>query len=178
MHAELRKRLEAFDGLHTDTLEAIAATLTGDPQTINALCHLALSDERKLQSASTWLLKRLSESGIRPSQAQSEALLSLLLRQSHWEAQLHVLQMIDALTLSEDDLPAVWTRLIDLTSEAKKMIRAWSYHGIAILADQHWEYRAEAMELLERGAADEAPSVRARIRRLRKACKWLGTEKP
>ena len=173
METDLRKRLEAFDGVHTATLEAIFATVPSDPPVLSELCNLALSDERNMQSASTWLLKRFTEGGVRLSETQSEALLGLLMRESHWEAKLHVLQMMAALTLSAAAVPALWSTLIDMTSQANNLVRAWSYNGLAVLADRHWAYRAEAVELLERGAEDEASSIRARIRRLRKEVTWL-----
>ena len=172
MDANLHKRLEAFDGVHTNTLEAIAATLTDDPQTLNALCQLALSDERKLQSASTWLLKRFTEGGARLDDAQSRALLDVLLRESHWEAKLHVLQMLSNLRIVVENASTVWAKLSEQTDDRNKLIRAWSYHGLAVLAERHAQYRADALALLARGEADEAPSVRARIRQIRKRINW------
>ena len=71
MDKDLRALLNAFDGVHTDTLEEIAAMLPADRSTIEQLCELAAGDDRKLQTAATWLLKRFSEKGLLFNATQS-----------------------------------------------------------------------------------------------------------
>ena len=56
---------------------------------------------------------------------------------------------------------------------ANTFIRAWSVHGAAALADQHAEYRDRARDMLAAAQRDEAPSVRARLRRTSKAFDWI-----
>ena len=177
MKADLRATLDAFDGVHTNTLEKIAATLPCEPCILSDLCDLTLSGESKLQSASTWLLKRASERGVTFNDEQSRMLLEVLLRKSHWEAKLHILQMLDKLTIPAKAVQPLWTRLREMSVDVNKLIRAWSYHGIAALAEQHPKYRAEAVRWLEQGERDDAPSVRARIRRLRKTLVWLRSDR-
>ncbi len=176
MNLDLRTRLDAFDGVHIDTLEAIAESLAPKPQAFDALCELARSDEGKMQSASTWLLKRLLEKGNRLSGEQTTALLNVLRRDGHWEAKLHVLQMLGDLAIGADASPELWAKLSEQTKDKNKLIRAWSYHGLAVIADQHSAYRARAVDWLADGEKDEAASVRARIRRLRKTLAWLRVE--
>lgn len=174
MATDLRTLLSGFDGVHTDMLEATATSLKPDSDTLEALCELALSDEGRLQSAATWLLKRYLESGsATPNLEQSEALLLVLQRDSHWEAKLHVLQMLDQLTLGAGAAPKLWDVLQKQAGQQNKLLRAWSVHGLAVIADQCPEYRELALASLLRAEADEAASVRARIRRLRKTYPWL-----
>ena len=78
MKADLRATLDAFDGVHTNTLEKIAATLPCEPCILSDLCDLTLSGESKLQSASTWLLKRFSERGVTFNNEQTRMLLDVL----------------------------------------------------------------------------------------------------
>ena len=169
---DLRQLLADFDGVHTATLEEIAATLPSDAEILNGLSKLALSEESRLQSASTWLLKRFAEGGARLDDAQSRALLGVLLRESGWEAKLHVLQMLGDVTIPAENAPRLWAKLSIQTDDSNKLIRAWSYHGLVVLAEQHPSYRVEVGEWLARGEADEAPAVRARIRQLRKRTNW------
>ena len=177
MNFDLRAALDAYDGVHTEALEKIAATLPSDKRILRGLCDLALHDESKLQSASTWLLKRFSERGVTFNNEQTRMLLDVLLRKSYWEAKLHVLQMLDNLTIPAEEVPPLWTRLREMSADVNKLIRAWSYHGIAALAEQHPSYRVEAMCWLKRGEGDEAASVRARIRRLRNTFGWLRSDR-
>lgn len=169
---DLRRLLADFDGVHTAPLERIAASLPSDPETLHRLSQLALSGEHRLQSASTWLLKRFAENGARLDAAQSRALLGVLLRQSGWEAQLHVLQMLGTVTIPAENAPKLWAKLSEQTSNSNKLIRAWSYHGLTVIAEQHAQYRADALALLARGEGDAAPAVRARIRQIRKRVNW------
>ena len=173
MEADLRARLAAFDGVHTNTLEDLAASLSREPHVLASLCDLALSDDRKLQSAATWLLKRFSEQGERYKDEQSAALLGVLYRESHWEAQVHVLQMLDYLVVTAASAPALWKTLEEMTANSNRLLRTWSYHGLAVLADQHAQYRDEARAWLSRVDRDAAASLRARVRRLHKTFSWL-----
>ena len=173
MDKDLRALLNAFDGVHTDILEEVAAMLPAERSTVDQLCELAAGDVRKLQTAATWLLKRFSENGLLFNETQSSALVSVLLRESSWEARLHLLQMLDKLSLAEAQLPALWVALTAGARDSKRLIRAWSYHGIAIVAEQNSAYRGEAIAWLAEGERDHAASVRARIRRLRKSLNWL-----
>ena len=173
MEADLHAQLAAFDGVHTNTLEDLAASLSREPQVLVSLCNLALNDDSKLQSATTWLLKRFSEQGVRYKGEQSAALLDVLYRESHWEAQLHVLQMLDNLAVTAAGAPDLWKTLEEMTANSNRLLRTWSYHGLAVLADQHMQYRDQARARLSRVDSDAAASLRARVRRLHKTFAWL-----
>ena len=168
--SELGTRLRGFDGKHTAGLDALAKTLR--PDDIDELCRLAVSDEAKLQIASTWLLKRLAERGHKLDAGQSAAVLMVLESGGHWQARLHALQMLESLSVGDDEAEALWTLLVIQLQTDKKFIRAWAYHGLAALADGQPRYRKRAATRLRR-AQGEAASVRARIRRLRKRYDWL-----
>ena len=175
MNLDLRALLDKFDGVHINSLEVIAESLAPEPPVLDALCELALGDESKLQSASTWLLKRFLEQGARLNGKQTTALLNVLRGDGHWEAKLHILQMLGGLTIAADASHELWATLAARTKDNNKLIRAWSYHGLAVIADQHLAFRSKAIDWLAAGEEDEAASVRARIRRLRKAYAWLRT---
>ena len=170
---DLRLQLDAFDGVGIDTLEEIASTLDPEVADLDSLCELALSEDPKLQSASTWLLKRYAEDGHKPNEGQSSSLLEVLLREGHWEAKLHVLQMLADLTITATNAQLLWSVLTGQTNASNKFICAWSFHGLAVIAEEHSAYQPMAIEWLERGEQHKAASVRARIRRLRKAYGWL-----
>ena len=172
--SSLLEALGAFDGKRTDTLEAIADAYPATANHIQLLCELATSDYARLQSASTWLLKRILADGSTLMPAQTELVLAVLLRDSHWEARLHVLQMMAELSVPDTMLPKLWKALRQLMRDSNKFIRAWAHFGAAVIADQHAEYREEMLRILAQTGSDEAASVRARIRRIRKTFKWLG----
>ena len=171
--SSLLEALGAFDGKRADTLAAIADAYPATADHIQLLCELATSDYTRLQSASTWLLKRMLADGSALSPAQTELVLAVLLRECHWEARLHVLQMMADLSVPDSMLPKLWNALRDQLKDTNKFIRAWAYYGSAVIADQHPAYRDNVQALLVEGAMEEAASVRARLRRIRKAFKWI-----
>ena len=169
----LIEALGSFDGKRTETLEAITEVFPVTPQLLTQLCELTQSEERKLQSASTWLLRRYHQAGAELSPQQTAQLLQVLLQDSYWEARLHVLQLLGDLCIPPEFVEALWAELIKQIKDRNKLIRAWSYNGLALLAHHYESYRNEALSRLAHGEQDEAASVRARIRRIRKAFKWL-----
>lgn len=161
-----------YDGKASDSLASIAARIDPSPAVLQGLCDLVCSDDARIQSASSWLLRRYVSAGAILSQMQTEQALTILTASCHWEARLHILQMMGDLTLPASRVEQLWLTLIEQTTDGNKFIRAWSYHGLAVVADQHPPYREPALTLLAAADQDEAASVRARIRRIRKAFKW------
>lgn len=160
------------DGKVLGSLEPIAAQIDPSPAILQNLCDLAGSDDAHVQSASTWLLRRYVDAGAILSQMQTEQALSVLTAPRHWQARLHVLQMVEQLTLPSRRVEQLWTSLSEQRKDDNKFIRAWSYHGLAVIADQHPSYRDSARTLLAAAGKEDAASLRARIRRIRAAFQW------
>ena len=169
----LIEALSSFDGKRIDTLEAIAGAFPASPQLLTQLCELTQSEERRMQSASTWLLRRYHQARAELSPQQTAQLLQVLLRDAYWEARLHVLQLLGDLCIPPEFVAALWAALIKQIKDRNKLIRAWSYNGLALLAHHNERYRNEALSRLAHGEQDEAASVRARIRCLRQSLNWL-----
>ncbi len=168
----LASALFGFDGKRTDALEDFAANFRPDADLITELCDFAASDDTNLQTAATWLLKHYGITAAQLSAGQTATLLGLLLRQTSWLPQIHVLQILDTLNVPEALAEPLMRALRALAVSDNTFIRAWSVHGAAALADQHPAYRAAARELLAAAEREEAPSVRARVRRTRQAFDW------
>lgn len=166
--------IAAFDGKHTDILESLAARLSPDQALIRNLCGIAGHDDAKMRVAATWLLKRFQENGVPFSRDQTADLLALLHDETDWEAKLHLLQMMPDLALPEDGKDTLLRILKDegYLGDSNKLIRAWSYNGLAHLAAQHPAFRDDVAGLLATGQNDEAASVRARICNILKAMPW------
>jgi len=169
----LTQALSDFNGKSTAPLERFAAAYSADADLVAELCDLAASDAGNLQAGATWLLKRFGIKGAQLSAGQSETLLRVLLRDSGWLPHLHVLQMMDTLFVPAALASPLMGALEAQAAGANTFIRAWSVHGAAALADQHPAYRDLALDLLTAADQDDAASVRARIRRTRKAYAWL-----
>lgn len=163
-----------YDGKGIASLGSIAAQIDPSPAVLQTLCDFAGSDEARIQSASSWLLRRYAGAGATLSSGQTDQVLNILRADCHWEARLHVLQMMGDLTFPANRVERLWPAVIEQTTDVNKFIRAWSYYGLAVIADQHPIYRDRALSLLAAADQEAAASVRARVRRIRKAFKWAG----
>lgn len=160
--------LETFDGKHTSGLEGVAVRVHAAPP-LTDLIVLAESPKIHVQIGATWLLKRLQEMGATFSSSQVEDVLGLFEHVDHWGATLHLLQMLPGFTISANQKNGLFSYLKTALASRKPFVRAWSYNGLAVLANQYSELEIEVKTLLDRGAQDKAASVRARIRNIRKA---------
>ena len=169
---DILAKLDAFDGKHTGSLETIAAQLSPTEPLIDELCELAQLVDTRLQTATTWLLKRFQEDGFVFDQAQAVNLLALLGQAGHWEAKLHLLQILPGLVIPREQKESLKRLLDENLSGDNKFVRAWSYNGLFVLAEQFPELRAELTPVFERAEVEEPASVRARIRHGFKAAEW------
>ncbi len=171
--ARLTAAIADYDGKRNNGLELVAAQVDPSRAVLQTLCELVQAEDARIQSASSWLLRRYVDAGAALSLMQTEQALAALTASSHWLARLHVLQMMGNLTLPSTLAEGLWHALVEGTKDANKFIRAWSYYGLAVLAEQHPTYRVRALSLLAVAEHEDAPSVRARVRRIRKAFKWV-----
>ena len=163
-----------YDGKVIEGLASIATEIDPSSAVLQALCDFVCSEDARVQSAASWLLRRYAGDGAALSQRQTEQALSVLTAGGHWEARLHVLQMMGDLTVPAKRIEQLWPALIEQTKDANKFIRAWSYYGLAVVADRHPPYRGRALALLAAADQEGAASVRARVRRIRVAFTWAG----
>ncbi len=169
----LTQALQDFNGKSTDVLERFAAAYQPDASLFADLCEFAGGDDRNVQAAATWLLKRYGVTGAQLSSSQGETLLRLLMQETGWLSRIHVLQMMDTLVVPASLAAPLMDALVALARGDNTFIRAWSVHGAAVLADQHHKFRDRALDLLAEAGQDAAPSVQARLRRTSKTFDWI-----
>ena len=128
---------------------------------------VAFVGKPNLEAAATWLLKHFLESRRDLDESQQRLILSCLNRVESWQGRLHLLQMLNELLIPEDLQESVAKFCKQSTSDDNKFVRAWGYSGIVSLAKQWDRYVPLAIEAITNGENDEAPSARARIRRIR-----------
>jgi hypothetical protein len=175
----IREELKHFDGRHTAVLECILSRHQRKNSLIESLVLLVADDEPKIQTAATWLLKRLAEDEDH-AEFKTEHLITLfdsLSELRHWIPKLHVCQMLGYVAIPEQSERNVAWFLEQNLLDQNKFLRAWSYNGFYELARQHPAYFSYAMEQLEQGETEKAPSVKARIRNIRKAMNKLPIER-
>ena len=169
----LTQALLDFNGKSTDALERFAAAYRPDASLIAELCTFAAGVDHNVQAAATWLLKRFGVTGAQLSPSQSETLLRLLIGDTSWLSRIHVLQMMDRLSVPASLAAPLMDALAAQARGDNTFIRAWSIHGAAVVADQHQAFRDRALDLLANAGQDAAPSVQARLRRTIQAFDWI-----
>ncbi len=164
----LLEDLRAFDGKAITLLSEAEVRHGSVPNYLNELVALSANDERHVSDGATWLLKASLDAGKRLSPAQTDTLLAGLGEITHWSAQLHVCQMLDALTVPGEQAEQVAEWLSGLLGHKRPFLRAWSMSALQSLAAQHSAFEVEARAALEAAKSDTAASVRARARNLEK----------
>ncbi len=165
---DLRAHLDAWladwDGKTVAYLEEGYQEFSSSPHFLPEL--VALIREPNAQEGASWWLKHALEQGHEfPNELWTELTDSLSEMQG-WPSQLHLLQSLQYLSI-----PAAQVSRLKLFAEGclnskNKFVRAWSYDAFHRLGRVDSSLEEQVHRLLERGLAEEAPSVRARIRRI------------
>ncbi|MEM8644715.1 MAG: hypothetical protein AAGF86_00085 [Pseudomonadota bacterium] len=166
--ASLLEDLRGYDGKAITLLSEAAAKHGGTPAYLSELVALCSHDELPVSEGATWLLKANLENGVPLPPAQTETLLASLGKITHWPAQLHLCQMLHALTVPEKHAAAMAGWLSGLLTHKRPFLRAWSMSALQSLAAQHPAFEPEAKAALKAAKSDTAASVRARARNLDK----------
>jgi len=153
--------------------EAAVSGRRSEKSLINGLVLLLPEKESEIQIGATRLLKRLAEKETRFSTQQLATIFDSLTDLAHWEAKLHICQMLQHVRIPKGSEKKVAWFLERTLLEENKFLKAWAYNGFYELAKQHTEYCEYAMEQLDRGETEKSAAVRARIRNIRKAMKNL-----
>ncbi|HEX7721733.1 MAG TPA: hypothetical protein VF397_06215 [Pyrinomonadaceae bacterium] len=164
----LKEELERIDG-DSGSLELFLSRHRSTKSLVNQLVLLIAPDEPKLQIKATALLKRLAESGTRFTRSQLAAIFDSLAEVTHWEAKLHLCQMLQHVKIPNGSETKVVWFLERCLSEENKFVRAWAYNGFYELAKQHHEYYDYAVEQLARAQKEKSAAVKARLRNISKA---------
>lgn len=172
---DIAAEIAAWDGKRTATLETLAARLAPDPDVVGRLSALAGTDEPGNQVAATWLLKRFQEAGYEFSKDESGALVALMDKVAHWEARLHLLQLLPHLAVAPDRADGLFAALQGnrFLGDGNKFVRAWTYNALADLATRNPALRPRALEVLTQGGKDAAASVKARLRAIARQTDWI-----
>lgn len=169
---ELFLELNGFDGKHVQALESLADRYLDDPSIVDELIAIARCDTPRLQVAATWLLKRLRERDVCFSAAHELGLLDLLPRMLCADARIHLLQLLPSLQIPSDRQITLHRVLYEFLDDQNKFVRAWSYGGLAVLAEQYPTLRDDVATTLSEAEQTESASVCARLRNLGKSAPW------
>lgn len=119
------------------------------------------------ETAATWLIKHHVEDGqVEVSHAQAELYYQNAVSLTQWQAQLHALQTMDHVALSEQMSTEVYDFVSAAISSDKTLLRAWGYYGLALVALQEPAKKVHAMKTLRRAAQTHSKgAIAVRVRK-------------
>ena len=160
----LRDDIASWDLKSADAIRDTYGRHAGAASFLNEIVDLLR--EASLQPGATWLLKHHLDSGGGLDQRLAGRVFTLLPQLQHWSARLHVLQCIPHLAIPSRRRKNVEAFLGDCLADPNKFVRAWTYGAFHQLAVQYPEHQPAVTALLERALREEAPAVKARVRRV------------
>lgn len=167
MNADLVLSIAAWDGRSAADIAALAQTFGQQPGYLQDLLTILRRREPELERGASWLLKRAVEDGAQIPVRTASALWRLLPDFKHWESELHVLQLIPHLEVAPSVREELAQFLRSRFDSKRIFLRAWAFGGFAILGERFPKDCAdEASNLIAKALVEEAPSVRARLRRV------------
>ncbi|WP_432797913.1 hypothetical protein [Poriferisphaera sp. WC338] len=164
MKTQIEDAIQGWDGKSIEVIEGVYTRFAKEKNFTGILIDLL--DHSVLQNGVTWLIKKYLEDGKALSDEQTSAYYRAAMRLSHWESKLHLLQSMEKLPIGQSEHEEVADFLRLCLMESNKFVRAWAYSGFVVLAKQHAEYDAEAKQMIELAMLEEAPSIKARLKKV------------
>ena len=165
------KELTQWDGKSNEVVTKIYEQYKSSQNFAQELIDLC--SNAKTVKGATWLIKHHFESEGQFTQIQQNQFLKLLIQFEHWESILHSLQILPYITISQSHKSKLEKFIHSNLTHKNTFVRAWSYNGDYVLANQYPEFMDNACTFFKLALNDEAASVKARIRQIVKRDKKL-----
>lgn len=161
----LREELIAYHGRNPKILSEIIIRRCDQKGFLSDLITLALDKEPIISEGATWILKAELEKGQHLSRQDVNLLIFGLKAVTTWQAQLHICQSIQYLAVPQESAPDLEQWLEALLEAKRPLLRAWSVDALCRVRGSS---SPKTKTLLEQMETDDAGSVRARIRNLKR----------
>lgn len=160
----LREELAQYDGRNPAILSEVSERHRTRQGFLSELIVLAPDDEAVISEAATWILKAEIEDGQALAPHCVEQLILCLNGVTAWQAQLHICQSIGKIDVPHGLVLDLSQWLETLLVAPRPFLRAWALDALCQLQGSSPETNA----LLAQMETDDAASVRARVRNLRR----------
>ncbi len=161
----LRQELTTYDGRSPTILSEISVRYRDQPNFLSDLVRLAVDENPLISEGATWMLKAELEAGQVCSPQDVKRLVVGLKGVTAWQAQLHICQSIKHITVPQELALELERWLSALLDAPRPFLRAWALDAVCQLRGASPKTKA----LLAQMETDDAASVRARVRNLKRA---------
>lgn len=166
----LRSVLSQFDGKNISILTEIQRNHQQDPAYLADLVTFLSEKTPYLSAGASWILKAEVINAEILSDDLCAKLIKALPDIQDWQTALHLLQLMDKLSLTEAQIIIIiqWAQIYQ--QHQRPFLRAWSLHIIVQLGCQIPDLlpKNDLVDAINAAGQDPAASVRARARQLQK----------
>ena len=162
---ELKEALTEWDGVHTEVLKEVYQSHSHHPDFFPLLIQW-MWEEPELQIPCTWLIKHHYDNKGHLEVHLIEPLVVPCEELSHWEAQLHLLQLLPHLPLKASYMPQLEGFVRRNLESPRPFLRAWAYQGLYELSELTPSLKPELARLCREALESEKASVKARVRKI------------
>ena len=165
MNQTLIQDLEAWDGKHRDYLLKLYEKNITQANFFENLVEI-YQQRTDLQVVSSWLIKHQYDLKKTISQELIDQVLEICNEVEHWEARLHILQLLPHWEIKEDLLLTVDDFVRKCLEDNNKFIRAWAFEGMFAVARYIPEYIPELKMLCQHALENESAAIKSKVRHI------------
>ena len=163
----LSRELKSWDGIHMEPLSSLYNAAEDKNDLIRQVIDVLLSD-LSLETATTWLIKHHIDQKNNLDNDQWSAVLGIFDQLNHWEAQLHVLQILPKAHLDSSSAATLEFSVGKLLNAENKFVKAAAYEAYDFLCNYLTQYLSSFVERCHQALEFESASVKVKIRRILK----------
>lgn len=167
MNQSLVKAFEAWDGKHRDYLQELYEKNITQANFFKDLVEIYLQ-RTDLQIVSSWLIKHQYDLKKTIPQELIDQVLEACYEVEHWEAKLHILQLLPHWVIKEDLLLTVDDFVRKCLEDKNKFIRAWAFEGMFVVSRYIPEYIPELKVLCQHALDNESAAIKSKVRHILK----------
>jgi hypothetical protein len=166
MNKELLKTtLLKWDRKHTDFLINIYGENLQNPCFISDIIEI-YSTNIELEHSTSWIIKHHVDNGKDLEQEQTKKMLQKIGELNYWESQLHLLQIIPKVSLTERQVESIEAKIRKLLNSEKKFVKAAAYEAYFEVVNFFPELKNEFRIICEEAIDKESASVKVKIKRI------------
>ena len=166
MNKELLKTtLFKWDRKHTDFLINIYCKNLQSPCFISDIIEI-YSTKIELEHSTSWIIKHHIDNGKDLEQEQTEKMLRKIGELNYWESQLHLLQIIPKVSLTEKLVEFIEPKIRELLDSEKKFVKAAAYEAYFEVVNFYPDLKNEFRIICEEAINKESASVKVKIKRI------------
>lgn len=162
---DLKHKLEQWNGKNVTFLKAVYSEYHQQALFFEKLFNWFCQDE-KLQVSTSWLIKYHYDNKGSISNDLLQQFFEQLVLPEHWEAQLHLLQLLPKLQIQYSWIPIIEKLVRRGLESPVKFVRAWAIQGLYELSSLEPAFKDELLGRCQLAMETESASIRSKVKKI------------